>query len=121
MSLFFFPMYVSRTGTLENVQILSLAFLHSPNIKINSAPSEPSVSLFKVPNDESLAVYAHSHFNYGKKQSPFVCKQTRGLPDLGVYHVIILAGIISYINYFIFTFDFYLSFFTYFFKHKNDK
>ena len=28
----------------------------------------------------------------------FVCKQTRGLSDLGVYHVIILAGIISHID-----------------------
>ena len=33
----FFPMYVSGTGTLGNVQILSLALLHSPNIKVNSA------------------------------------------------------------------------------------
>ena len=79
------------------------------------------MSLFKVPKDEYPAVYVHSHFNYDKKQPPFVCKQTRGLPDLGVYHVIILAGIISYINYFILTFDFYLSFFNNFFKHKNDK
>ena len=61
------------------------------------------------------------HSNYGKKQPPFVCKQIRGLTELGVYHVIILAGIISYIIYFIFTFDFYLSFFNNFFKHKNDK
>ena len=37
MSLFFFQMYVSGTGTLGNVQILSLALLHSPNIKVNSA------------------------------------------------------------------------------------
>ena len=35
--LFFFPMYVSGTGTLGNVQILLLALLHSPNIKVNSA------------------------------------------------------------------------------------
>ena len=33
----FFPMYVSGTGTLGNVQILSLAVLDSPNIKVNSA------------------------------------------------------------------------------------
>ena len=33
----FFPMYVSGTGTLGNVQILLLALLHSPNIKVNSA------------------------------------------------------------------------------------
>ena len=42
----------------------------------------PSVCLFKVPNDESPAVYVDT---YGKKQAPFVCKQTRGLPALGVY------------------------------------
>ena len=47
------------------------------------------------------------HSNYGKKQLPFVCKQTRGLSDLGVYHMIILAGIISYIIYFIFTISIY--------------
>ena len=47
---------------------------------------------------------------YGKKQPPFVCKQTHGLPDLGVYHVIILAGIISYINYFIFIYHFSIIF-----------
>ena len=34
---FFFSIYVSRTGTLGNVQILPLAVLHSPNIKVNSA------------------------------------------------------------------------------------
>ena len=33
----FFPMYVSGTGTLGNVQMLSLALLHSPNIKVSSA------------------------------------------------------------------------------------
>ena len=43
------------------------------------------------------------------------------LSDLGVYHVISLVGILSYINHLIFTFDFYLSFFNNFFKHKNDK
>ena len=37
MLLFFFPMYVSGTGTVGNVQILSLALLHSPNIKVDSA------------------------------------------------------------------------------------
>ena len=33
----FFPLYISGTGTLGNVQILSLALLYSPNIKVNSA------------------------------------------------------------------------------------
>ena len=114
----FFPMYVSGTGTLGNVQILLLALLHSPNIKVNSAIQY----LQLVPKRQiPSCLCTQIHSNYGKKQLPFVCKQTRGLSDLGVYHVIILAGIISYINYFIFTLDFYLSFFNNFFKHKNDK
>ena len=116
MLLFFFPVYVSGSG--GNVQILSLALLHSPNIKVNSAIQYLQlVPKQRIPS--CLCTQIHS--NYGKKQLPFVCKQTRVLSDLGVYHVIILAGIISSINYFIFTLDFYLSFFNNFFKHNNDK
>ena len=109
-----FPMYVLRTGTLENIQILLLALIHSPNIKVNSAIHYLQlVPKRRIPS--CLCTKIHS--NYGKKQLPFTCKQTRGLSDLDIYHEIILAGIISYINYFIFTLDFYLSFFNNFFKH----
>ena len=48
---------------------------------------------------------------------PFVCKQTRGLPDLGDY----FGGNNKLHQLFYFMFDFYLSFFNNFFKHKNDK
>ena len=73
----------------------------------------PSISLFKVQKWQILScLCTQIHSNYGKKQPPFVCKQTRGLSDLGVYQLIILAGIISYIYYFIFTFDFYLIIFS---------
>ena len=83
---FFFPMYVSGTGTLGNVQILSLALLHSPNIKINSAIQYLQLVFFKVPKrriSSYLCIQIYS--NYGKKQIPFVCKHTHGLSDLGVY------------------------------------
>ena len=56
---FFFPMYVSGTGTLGNVQILSLAVLHSPNIKVNSAIQCLQLVFLKSKNDESRAVYVH--------------------------------------------------------------
>ena len=100
----FFSMHVSGTGTLGNVLILSLALLHSPNIKVNSAIQYIQLVFFlKVPKRRiPSCLCTQIHSNYGKKQLPFVCKQTLGLSDLGVYHVIILAGIISYINYFIF-------------------
>ena len=116
-------MYLSGTGTLGNVQILSLTVLHSPNIKVNSAIQCLQLVFLKSKNDESPAVYVHK-FTPIKKQLTFVCKQTRGLSELGFYHVIILAGIISYIDLFFFSFffltlDFYLSFFNKFFKHKK--
>ena len=56
---FFSPMYVSGTGTLGNVQILSLAVLHSPNIKVNSAIQCLQLVFLKSKNDESPAVYVH--------------------------------------------------------------
>ena len=89
----------------------------------------PSISLFKVQKrriPSCLCIQIHS--SYGEKQLPFVCKQTRGLSDLGVYHVIILAGLINYIDLFFFFFFFlrlisiyHFSFTFYFFKHKNYK
>ena len=49
----FFPMYISGTGTLGNVQILALALLHSPNIKVNlcntiikSQMTNPQLSMY---------------------------------------------------------------------------
>ena len=59
MLFFFPPMYVSGTGTLGNVQILSLAALHSPNIKVNSAIQCLQLVFLKSKNDESLAVYVY--------------------------------------------------------------
>ena len=53
------PVYVSGTGTLGNVQILSLAVLHSPNIKFNSAIQCLQLVLLKSKNDESPSVYVH--------------------------------------------------------------
>ena len=55
-------MYVSGTGTLVNVQILSLAVLHSPNIKVNSAIQCLQLVFLKSKNDESPAVYVHKKF-----------------------------------------------------------
>ena len=55
----FSPMYVSGTGTLGNVQILSLAVLHSSNIKVNSAIQCLRLVFLKSKNDESPAVYVH--------------------------------------------------------------
>ena len=52
-------MYVSGTATLENVQILSLAVLNSPNIKVNSAIQCLQLVFLKSKNDESPAVYVH--------------------------------------------------------------
>ena len=95
-------MYVSGTGTLGDVQILSLVVFYSPNIKVNSAIQCLQLVFLKSKYDESQAVCVHKFTYYGKKQLPVVCKQTRGLSDLGVYHVIILAGIISYIDLFFF-------------------
>ena len=56
---FFSPMYVSGTVSLGNVQILSLAVLHSPNIKVNSAIPCLQLVFLKSKNDESPAVYVH--------------------------------------------------------------
>ena len=47
------------TGTLRNVQILSLAELHSPNIKVNSAIHYLQLVFLKSKTDESPAVYVH--------------------------------------------------------------
>ena len=52
-------MYASGTGTLGNVQILSLAALHSPNIKVNSVILCLQLVFLKSKNDESPAVYVH--------------------------------------------------------------
>ena len=117
-------MYVSGTGTLGNVQILSLAVLHSPNIKVNSAIQCLQLVL-KSKNDESQAVYVYKFTPIMVRNNfHLFVKKTRGLSDFGVYHVIILAGIISYIDlniFCVFTLDFYLSFFNIFFKHENYK
>ena len=59
MPLFLFPMDVLGTGTLRNVQILSLALLHSPNIKVNSAIQYLQLVFLKSQHDESPAVYVH--------------------------------------------------------------
>ena len=81
--------------------------------------SVPSISLFEVPKRRiPSCLCTQIHSNNGKKQLPCVCKQTSGLSDLDVYYVIILAGIISYINYIIFTLAFYLSFFNIFSNTK---
>ena len=55
----FFQMYVSGTGTLGNVQILSAGFITFTKYKGQFCSTVPSVSLFKNPNDESPAVYVH--------------------------------------------------------------
>ena len=65
MFFFFFPMYVSGTGTLGNVQILSLTVLHSPNIKVNSAIQCLQLVFLKSKNDESPAVYVHKFTGSG--------------------------------------------------------
>ena len=57
--LLFFPNVLSWTGTLGNVQILSLAVLHSPNIKVNSAIQCLQLVFLKSKNDESPVVYIH--------------------------------------------------------------
>ena len=57
--LFFFSMCISGTGTLGNVQILSLAILRSPNIKVNSAIQCLQLVYLKSKNDDSPAVYVY--------------------------------------------------------------
>ena len=117
-------MYVSGTGTLRNVQILSLAVLHSPNIKFCN--TVPSIRLLKSKNDESPAVYVHK----------FTPKIVRNNFHLFVNkHVVCPTGCLSrdyfggnnklyrskLLFFFFFTLDFYLSFFNIFFTHKNYK
>ena len=59
MSLFVFQMYVSGTGTVGNVQILSAGIITVTKYKGQFCNTVPSVSLFKVPNDDSPAVYVY--------------------------------------------------------------
>ena len=57
----FFQMYVSGTCTLGNVQILSLALLHSPNIKVNSAIQYLQLVFLKSQTTNSqLSMYTKS-------------------------------------------------------------
>ena len=63
MSMFFFwgGKYVSGTGTLGNVQILSLALLHSPNIKVNSAIQYLQLAFLKSQTtNPQLSMYTKS-------------------------------------------------------------
>ena len=115
-------MYVSGNRYSWKCSAIIAGFItFTKYIKGKFCNTAPSVSLFKVPNDESPAVYVYKVPSIMVRNNLHVFVNKHGLPDLGVYQVIILAGIISFINYFIFTFDFYLSSFNNIFQHENDK
>ena len=101
-------MYVSGTGTVGNVQILSAGFITFTKYKGQYCDTVPSVSLFKVPNDKSPAVYVHKVTSIMVRNNLhlFVNKHVVCLTWVFTT-LIILAGILSYINYFIFTIDLY--------------
>ena len=121
MLLFFSDVRIGDRYSLNCSDIIA-GFITFIKYKGQFCNTVPSISLFKVSKRRiPSCLCTQIHSSYRKKQLLFVCKQTRGLSDLGVYHVIILAGIISYINYFIFTLDFYLSFFNNVSKHKTYK
>ena len=108
MLLFVLQMYVSGTGTVGNVQILSAGFITFTKYIGQFCNTVPSVSLFKVPNDESPAVYVHKVTSIMVRNNLHLFANKHVVCLTWVFTtLIILAGILSYINYFIFTFDLY--------------
>ena len=74
---FFLPMYVSETGTLGNVQILSQALLHSPNIKVNFAIQYLQLVFLKSQTTNTLDVALFGEL--------FVCITNNMMPGVHLF------------------------------------
>ena len=87
---FFFPNVRIGDRYSRKCSDIIAGFITFTKYKGQFCNTVPSMSLFKVQKrriPSCLCTCTQIRSNYGKKQLPFVCKQTRGLSDLGVYHV----------------------------------